>query len=117
MKEYHPQDAWMAYHNQNFDLAGEIWLSLMIRARDISTLTRYQLGYAQILMAKQQYDEALGLLEEVYETTAHPECLRLIEVAAKRSQPEIAARVQSLLAGLSHRTEEVSQMIQFKEAT
>ncbi len=115
MKVYHPQDAWQAHLAEDYSRAAEIWLALMNAARDIQSLSRYQLGYAQVLIARQQYDEARGLLEEVYEATAHPECLRLIELSANRRHQELEARIQSLLAAALSDSQPTLQPNVFKE--
>ncbi len=78
-------DAWTAFEQKNYQLAGHIWLSLMAASEDAETHCRIQLGYALVLIAQRQFREATALLNELYEITGDSICLHQLGYTARES--------------------------------
>lgn len=66
---YTSADAWEAYYQGDLAAAERIWLALLLQAQNTETFCRYQFAYSYVLIAQRRYQEAVSLLEELYEIT------------------------------------------------
>ncbi|HEY9839256.1 MAG: hypothetical protein ACAI44_39680 [Candidatus Sericytochromatia bacterium] len=82
---YTSEAAWQAFDNGDLERAGQIWLTLMHRPQALETHNRYQLNYAQVLIAQGRYLEAQRMLQELYTRTGHSRFLHLLGCLARQA--------------------------------
>lgn len=91
MKHFTSGDAWEAYFLGDYAEAERIWLHLLPRARNSDTACRYQFAYSYVLTAQARFQEAVSLLEELYDITGDSVHVhRLGHVALAQGKLELA---------------------------
>ena len=53
-----PAEAWQAFEDQQYDLAGKLWQTLMQQTVHPGELSRYRMNYTFVLLGQQKYAEA-----------------------------------------------------------